>query len=179
VALNTIPYIPADGQIVVTDGAALSYTIAYEEGDFSISGMKDGDASTELFSDRGDFFAARQVQQEAVSVSFSCMATEFYDGTDDTFLDAFLKTGAWGSATSVVGTGDVHAVKVVLTCDTSGITGGSSGTLAINHFIPDDVSFSGGRPWEVQCFGSRDPVRRHCGSYPHLTATRRRARWKT
>jgi len=161
VALNTIPYIPADGQIVVTDGAALSYTIAYEEGDFSISGMKDGDASTELFSDRGDFFAARQVQQEAVSVSFSCMATEFYDGTDDTFLDAFLKTGAWGSATSVVGTGDVHAVKVVLTCDTSGITGGSSGTLAINHFIPCDVSFSEGVPGKFSVSGRGIPF---CGT---------------
>jgi hypothetical protein len=160
-ALNTIPYIAADGVILVNDGAALAYTVAYEEGDFSISGMREGDYSVELFRDRGDIFAARRIQQEPVSVSFSAILTEIHDGAEQTFADVFTKAplGAWAAATSTLAAaGDVWSCKVTLTLDTSGLpSGGDSGTIVLEHFIPEDVSISEGTPAKVTVSGMAIP----------------------
>ena len=156
-ALNTVPIIPRDGTITVTDGAALSYTVAYEDGDLSVSGLRAGQMSTEIFRDRGIMYSFRQIQEEPVSLSFSAHATEIADGTEQTFLDVFNKTGAWSAATSqLANSGDVHAVTVTFTGDTSGDgTGGEAGqTIVITYFIPEDSSFSEGVPGKFSVSGS-------------------------
>jgi hypothetical protein len=161
-ALNTAPIIASDGTILVNDGAALAYTVAYEEGDFSISGMREGDYSVELFRDRGDIFAARKIQQEPVSVSFSAILTEVHDGTEQTFADVFTKAplGSWASATSMLAAaGDVWACKVTLTIDSSAAgAGGEAGqTIVLEHFIPESVDISEGTPAKVSVSGMAIP----------------------
>jgi len=160
-ALNTAPIIAADGTINVEDGAALVYTASYEEGDGAVSGMKHDDMSTEIFYDRSDIFAVRKIKQEPVSVSFSVILTEVSDGTEMTFMDAMLKYNAWSGATSVLAAaGDAWALKLTITLDSSAAgAGGEAGqTIVINHFIPEDVSFSEGTPGKVSVSGMGIPL---------------------
>jgi|6_EtaG_2_1085325.scaffolds.fasta_scaffold81078_2 hypothetical protein len=155
-ALNSAPILIPNGTILVEDGGALAATMIYEDGDFNIAGLAEGDYDVEGFKDRGDFYAFRQTDQKTYSLSFSCHATEISDGTEtQALMDVMLKENAWSGGTSVITTGsDVWAVKVTYTADTSGVTGGEAGqTIVVNAFIPQDVSFTEGNPAKFSVSG--------------------------
>lgn len=114
-ALFSTPMIPRDGTITIQDatGSPIVLTVQYEDGDFQHDPFEEGFMEHTILKDRGVDFAIRKVQEQALSFSFSCMATDFKDGTEKTIPDAVLKTGAFASGNSVFGANaDAWGVQV-------------------------------------------------------------------
>ena len=152
-AVNTIPYIPKDGQIDLEDGdsPATSMTLEYEDGDLTIGPLRQSNMSVQHFRDRGIFYSSRSVQEELVDFSFTAHATELSDGTEKLLPDICRCTGAWASGVSQLNS-DVWAFKMTFTADTSGITGGDSGTIVLDYCV-GEYTFSEGVPGKFSVSG--------------------------
>lgn len=110
------PLMPVDGTITITDGAALSLVVQYEDGNFSVSGLTGQDQKS-LFAgkSRGKTYCVRKVEDENIEFGFSAHAVHIVgDGTTGTLGDVALKKGAWSSATSKLAStaGDAYLVQV-------------------------------------------------------------------
>lgn len=104
-SLAATPVIPADGILTVTDGAALSYTVVYEDGDFSVSGMTHSQKAVAVFKDRGATYAVRETEDQEIEFSFSAhLITLRGDGTNAGLEDVVNKKGVWAAATSTLPT---------------------------------------------------------------------------
>ena len=111
------PLIPNDGVITIEDGAAtpLSVIVKYEDGDFSLSDIAEGNSDVQLFLDRGVPYSLRKTTKKVLKVSFSCHAVALGDGSVGNPLDAIRKKGAWAAATSTFGDAsstDAHCVRI-------------------------------------------------------------------
>lgn len=110
-----------DGLITISDdtgGTPLSVSVQYENGDFSISGLMEGQAAITQYLDRGTFYSARKTTQNFPQFSFTAHFTDLADGTDPTLFDLANKTGAWASAVSTLGTNaDVMTYDVSFTVE--------------------------------------------------------------
>jgi hypothetical protein len=155
VALNSVPIIPRDGQLVISDnsGTPITLTVQYEDGDFSAGSFRQSNMSTQSFRDRGEFYAHRKVQEEEIEFSFSAHATDFTDATEKCLIDAFCKTGAFASGVSKLGSSaDVWAVQIVFTAEQTNYGAGSDGTITLTYCI-GEVKFSEGLPGKFEISG--------------------------
>lgn len=161
--LSLSPIIPNDGQLVISDGAGspLTYTVVYEDGDFSYSGVKKGQKAVQKFQDRGRDYAWRETSDEDIEVSFSCHCVAFGgDGsTTTTPNNVFEKTGTWASATSMLpaaaggGSSGVWAVKLVFTAERSNNGATADSTVTFKYFHCEDISFTEGSPSKLSFKG--------------------------
>lgn len=154
-ALATNPLVPKDGSIVITDGAALSLTINYEDGDFSVSGLQKDQRSTQVFRNRGKTYSVRETDDTDIEFSFSCHAISLVgDGTTATIGDVVRRSGVWVAATSTLpaASGDAYCVQVKWTGERTnfGATSDTSVTLKYCHLsldyaegIPGKLSIKG------------------------------------
>ena len=100
----TTPVVPRDGQLVVSDntGTPISYTIVYEDGDFSIDEVQEDYANTASMKDRGIWYNERKTDEQDLNFTFTCHVTHFSSATDGSPLDAVLKKGKFASGVSVL-----------------------------------------------------------------------------
>jgi hypothetical protein len=123
-----------DGTIVISDATSpspLSLTIQFESGDFSISGLNQGNFEITKYLDRGDLGTVRKTNRSFPTGSFSCHMTDLSDGTDRLIWDAVNKSGAWASGVSTLGTyADVWAVQIVIT-----VEGSNFGATETDHVL--------------------------------------------
>jgi hypothetical protein len=147
-----------DGSITITDGAALTYTVVFESGDFSVSGLLADQKETTAYMDRGDLASLRYTNQTFPSGSFNAHFADLSDGTDQTLVDALTQGGSWAAATSTLGANaEVFAVKLLLT-----IEGTDHGDTADHTISLDDcvcsVDFAEGDPNSIAvsftCYGA-------------------------
>lgn len=110
------PLIPADGVITISDGAALTFEVDYEDGDFQISGLNGQDQKSYVaFKNRGKTYAVRAVEDTEIEFSFTAHATHVIgDGTTGVLADAALRKAAWAAYTSTLATtaGDAKLLQV-------------------------------------------------------------------
>lgn len=110
------PLCPVDGLITITDGAALSLTVAYEDGDFQVSGLNGQDQKSYVsFKSRGKTYAVRAVEDIDIEFSFTAHAVHVVgDGTTGVLADVVLRKTTWSSYTSTLPTasGDGKLVQV-------------------------------------------------------------------
>lgn len=116
-ALASNPVIPADGILTISDGAALTYTVLYEDGDFSVSGLTKGQKAVSVFKDRGATYSVRETEDQEIEFSFSAhLVTLRGDGTLAGLEDVVNKKGVWAAATSTLSTAaggfDTYLLKV-------------------------------------------------------------------
>ena len=98
-AVSTVPKVRRDGTITLTDsGASNTYTVAYEDGDFSFSRTK---AARIVVRDRGVIVGVRNGDAPVMSLSFTVHLREFTNSTADVLIDVLEETGAAASWTSV------------------------------------------------------------------------------
>jgi len=123
--------VPRDGQIILSDatGTPNTFTVAYEDGDFSFS-----DDKTEriVMRDRGQIVGLRKGDDAVGSFSFSCYLTEFTDGSTSTICDIIEKTGSAAAWISTGGTGyEQYLLDVQLKIEGTDHGDGSDETLTL------------------------------------------------
>ncbi len=118
-ALPKTPFLPADGKIAISDntGTPIVLTIAYEDGDLQITGLKSGFKTTQVFKNRGKHYSVRKVEHQAVAFSFTAHATGIIDAADGSIPAALLGLAGTPWATPVTtapantGDGDLRQLK--------------------------------------------------------------------
>lgn len=143
--------IKRDGLVTILDGAGspLSYTVAYEDGDFSFNAAKDESLWIE---DRGVIVGERAIKERMGSLKFSVHMREFRNASAATIVDVIKKTGAWASATSL-GTAAYESFmhKLTFTVD--------DGTDSVVTFgiVKLDYDFAEGDPNKINVTGEVVP----------------------
>lgn len=150
-ANTATPLLPVDGSITITDGGALSFTVAYEDGDFQFGDVNPTQKTRQSFMKRGKVYAVRDVEDQPIEVTFTCHAVHIIgDGTTATIGDVVLKKGPWSSATSTLPTtaGDAYCLTVKWTGERSnfGATADNSVTL---KYCTLDLNFAEGVPGKL------------------------------
>ncbi len=112
-----------DGKITITDGAASSYEVSFEVGDFSAS---EPGADRVVIRDRGAIAGLRKGDDPVLSFSFSVHMRSLTDTTADNLLDRLYNRGFNAAAlTSTGGDGYEQFLQtVVFETDTSAVGSG-------------------------------------------------------
>ena len=123
--------VPRDGQIIISDGTGTpnTFTVSYEDGDFSFS-----DDKTEriVMRDRGSIVGLRKGDDAVASFSFSCYLTEWTDGSTSLITDIIEKTGSAAAWISTGGTGyEQYLLDVQLKIEGTDHGDGSDETLTL------------------------------------------------
>lgn len=163
------PLIPADGAITITDGAALSLSLLYEDGDLQVSGLNGQDQKSYVaFKNRGKTYAVRAVEDENIEFSFTAHAVHIIgDSTTATLGDVALRKGVWGAYTSKLPTanGDAKLVQVSWRGERTNFAASNDNVITMKYcaLIMD---FSEGVPGKLSVKGTCFPI-----STDYLTIT--------
>lgn len=106
-----------DGVLTLSDGTTptpLTLTVQFESGDFSITGLNQGNTEATTYLDRGVLGSVRLTNQTFPQLSFSANATDISDATNRTLWDAVNKSGSFATAVSTIGSSDVYGLTVKL-----------------------------------------------------------------
>jgi hypothetical protein len=125
-----------DGTILIEDGTGtpLAVTVQFEAGDFSISGLNQGNIEATTYLDRGDLGSVRKTSRTFPTFSFSAHMTDLSDATDKLLYDAVNKTGAFASAVSTGGTAsDVYMLKVTFTVEGTNFGDSADHVMILNN----------------------------------------------
>lgn len=115
-AASVVPKVRRDGTILLTDGAANSYTVAYENGDCSFDGGAKADRI--VIKDRGTIVGLRKGDDPVPSLSFSVFFRDWTDGTSGALIDFLDKTGSFSGNTSAGGAGyEQYLIDIKLTVE--------------------------------------------------------------
>lgn len=148
-ALSSVTKNFRDGSIAIEDGTGtpISMTVAYEDGDFSISGLIEGQKQVVHYQDRGDYYSSRKTTQVYPKFSFTAHMTELSDNTNKNLIDVCRKTGAWSAGVSTLGAAaEVWAVKITLTVEGTNHGDAADHTIVLDDCVITDVQFAEGDP---------------------------------
>jgi len=137
-----------DGTITLSDSTTptpLTVTVQYEAGDFSITGLSQGNTEVTTYLDRGDLGSVRLGSRSFPTFSFTEHMTDLSDATNKTLWDAVNKTGAFATAVSGITGSDVYGLKVLLTVEGTNFADPTDHTLELAgcHLT---IDFSEGDP---------------------------------
>lgn len=152
----TSPIIPKDGVLTFADstGSPITFAVVYEEGDFSISGIEEGDYEIEIFYDRHEPYSARKVRKKIYEWSFTAHLVAFTDSTGN-MLDVVRFAGAFSAAISTGGAtarGDAKLIQLTWAAERTDYGGTADGswvlkynriTADIQEGIPTTITISG------------------------------------
>lgn len=163
------PLIPVDGSITITDGAALSLVVSYEDGDLNIASLNgQNQKSFVSFKSRGKTYSVRAVEDVDIEFSFTCHAVGIIgDGTTALIGDVALKKGVWASATSKLPTasGDAYLLQVKWQGERSNF-GAAADSAVTLKYCSLTMDFSEGVPGKISIKGTCYPI-----STDYLTIT--------
>jgi hypothetical protein len=94
-----------NGTIVLADGSAtpITLTVVYENGDFAVNGLMEGQTEVTMYLDRGAFGSLRKTNFTPATFSFTAQMTEISDATNKNILDAVMRSGAFAAGVSTLG----------------------------------------------------------------------------
>jgi hypothetical protein len=125
-----------DGTILIEygTGTPLAVTVQFEAGDFSLSGLNQGNVEATTYLDRGELGSVRKTSRTFPTFTFSAHMTDLSDATDKLIWDAVNKTGAFASAVSTGGTAsDVYMLKVTLTIEGTNFGDAADHVIIMNN----------------------------------------------
>lgn len=131
-----------DGTITITDGAAATYTVAFEVGDFSASEPL---ADRVVIRDRGAIVGLRKGDDPVITFSFSVHMRSLTDASADNLMDRIYNRGCHAAAplTSTGGDGFEQFLQtVVFECDTSAVGSGKTYTATYSKCILEVTNLS-------------------------------------
>jgi hypothetical protein len=112
-----------DGTITIKDGTGtpIAMTVEFEAGDFSITGLNQGNTEATTYLDRGELGTVRKTSRTFPTFSFSAHMTDLSDTTNKTIYDAVNKTAGtpWASAVSTITNSDVYGLDLVISIEGS------------------------------------------------------------
>jgi hypothetical protein len=124
-----------DGTITLSDATTptpLSVIVQYEAGDFSITGLSQGNLEATTYLDRGDLGSVRLTSRTFPTFSFTAHMTDLSDATNKTLWDAVNKTGAFAAAVSGITNSDVYGLKVLLSVEGTNFGDPTDHSLELN-----------------------------------------------
>ena len=124
-----------DGTIKLDDGTTptpITLTVSLDAGDFSISGVSQGNTEATTYLDRGELGSVRLTNRSFPTFSFSAHMADLSDASDKLLWNAINKDGAWSGALSTITAGDVYGLKVTLTIEGSNFGDGADHVLVLN-----------------------------------------------
>lgn len=133
-ALSTVIKNFTDGGLLIEDGTdtPLSLTVAFENGDFAVSGLASQLSEVAAYESRGSFKTLRHTTRTYPSGSFSAMMAEFSEDSTGTIADALLKQGTkWSAAVSTLGTGLPYTVDLTFVVEGTNFGDGADGTFTL------------------------------------------------
>jgi hypothetical protein len=138
------------GVIHILDGAALDYTVAYEEGDLALNQPKREDV--DIF-DRDDIAGQRAGRQQHGTISFSVHMRELTNSVSATIVNVIEKTGVWVAATSTGSAAyEDFLHKVTYTVDST-LSGDASSHVATCSMVKLSWDFAEGNPNVINVTG--------------------------
>lgn len=147
-----------DGKITITDGAASSYEVTFEVGDFSAA---EPGADRVVIRDRGAIVGLRKGDDPVLTFSFSVHMRSLTDTTADNLMDRLYNRGFHNGA-PLTGTGgdgfEQFLQTVVFEADTSAVGSGKVYTATYSKCFMEVSSLSesaDGNTIEVsgECYG--------------------------
>ena len=135
------------GAITLSDGTGTPVTlaVAYDNGDFAISGLTETLREYTKYETRGTFNSAAHTVRKYPTGSFSVKVSQFTDATAGTVLDFLLKTGNFSSNASTIA-GDVYAIDIDFDMEGTDFSDSADHSIAITDAIITDASFAEGDP---------------------------------
>jgi hypothetical protein len=131
-----------DGTITITDGAAASYVVAFEVGDFSSSEPL---ADRVVIRDRGAIVGLREGDSPIITFSFSVHMRSLTDTTGDNLLDRIYNRG-FHNAVPLSSTGgdgfEQFLQSVEFKCDTSAVGSGKTYTATYSKCLLEVTNLS-------------------------------------
>ena len=130
----------SDGTITLKDGTGtpLSCTIKFDNGDFSIDGLKAKLRETNPYQHRGVLSSVRHTTRTFPTGTFTCSMSEFTSAAANSVSDAVLKNGAFAAAISTLGANaDVYTLDIQITEE-----GTNFGDAADHSFTLEDCECS-------------------------------------
>lgn len=124
-----------DGTIKLDDGTTptpITLTVSLDAGDFSISGLNQGNTEATTYLDRGDLGSVRLTNRSFPTFSFSAHMADLSDATDKLLWNAINKDGAWAAALSTIAGSDVYGLKVTLTIEGTNFGDTADHVLVLN-----------------------------------------------
>lgn len=109
-----------DGSLVISDGTGtpLTLTVPFEQGNFTVSGLKFKLRDTVAYQTRGVLSTVRHTVRNFPSGSFSAMMSSFTSASANSLSDIVLKNGFYASAISTLGaSADVYTLKLAFTVE--------------------------------------------------------------
>lgn len=133
-----------DGSLKIKDGAGTpaQITCSLEEGDLSWTQRKPAN----IILDRGVLDHSRLAPDEPVEVSFTLKFQSLSKHATTTEYDALTKTGGAAAWVSDESNSDVYAVILEFTVADPG---GGSEVITFTRFIPEEISFQEGDPYDT------------------------------
>jgi hypothetical protein len=147
-----------DGKITITDGAASSYEVTFEVGDFSAA---EPGADRVVIRDRGRIVGLREGDEPVITFSFSVHMRSLTDTTADNLLDRLYNRG-FHSGAPLTGTGgdgfEQFLQTVSFEADTSAVGSGKVYTATYSKCYMEVSSLSesaDGNTIEIsgECYG--------------------------
>ena len=154
-AVSGVVKVRRDGVITLLDGAATSYTVAYEDGDFSADKLTGVNAADRVvIRDRGTIVGVRKGDDPVGSLSFNVHLRELTNSTAAVLLDFITGTqGTGAGAVALVSSGGVGYEQFMLDCkmtiDGQDITDSTAtfskvlSTADMSEGDPDKISLKG------------------------------------
>lgn len=138
-----------DGALILTD-TVLSLTIPFDNGDWSLTGLKKKLNETAAYESRGKIRSLRHTTRRYVAISGTAMYTEFtagvLDGTITDFLTARAGTAFSGRVSTADIPGDVDQMHVNFVTDGTALGDASDGDVTFTGVECDSFDFSEGDP---------------------------------
>lgn len=164
------PIIPKDGVLHILDGAGtpLDFTVLYDGGDLSFSGLNQGFSTRQIFMSRGVPYSVRDTELKPIEFTFTCDAVHILgDGTTATIYDVLMKKAPWASATSTLPTtrGDTYCLTFKFTAERSNLGATADNTVTLKYCF-FEMDFAEGIPGKWTIKGTMIPY-----STDYYTAT--------
>ena len=134
--IASTPIVSADGVLTISDGAALTYTVAYDMGDFKISGLNVANQESLNFYARGNYVGTRNIKDKEFTFSFTAHLIGLLGETGaPTINDVILRKKDWSAATSTLpgAAGDTFHHTILWTVERSNLGATSDDTFTLKY----------------------------------------------
>ena len=154
-AVSTVTKHFTDGTLVLSDGTGspVTFTMPLTVGDVTIDGVGQKMREPVVYQTRGAANSIRHAARSFATVSLTAHIADYSDGTDNTAIDYFLKSGSYATNVSVFGANaEVYGIDLVLTIEGTDHGDAADHVLTMKNFVgtigiaegePNTLSVSG------------------------------------
>lgn len=122
-----------EGSITIADGAALTHTLEFDTGDFSIGPIRETLNESVPVERRGKFLDLVHGARVYPSGKFTVYLNQFTDATADLLTDMVARSGVWAAATSTLGANARKATyNITFAVEATDLGGGADLTFTLH-----------------------------------------------